>query len=28
VAQPDAPAPHQQTEREAVEAWENEGDPN
>ncbi len=23
-----SPAPHQRTEREAVEAWENEGDPN
>ena len=23
-----SPPPHEQTEREAVEAWENEGDPN
>ena len=28
AAVPALPAPHQQTEREAVEAWENEGDPN
>ena len=27
-ASPSAPAAHQKTEREAVEAWENEGDPN
>ena len=27
-ARPDASAAHQQTEREAVEVWENEGDPN
>ncbi len=27
-ADPVASAPHQKTEREAVEAWENEGDPN
>lgn len=27
-AAPRSPAPHQKTEREAVEAWKNEGDPN
>jgi hypothetical protein len=25
---PTSRGPHQQTDREAIEAWENEGDPN